>query len=303
MNRPLLKRHSDEAVADFAGYWELYCEMIGRDSEVDLPIANALPTDRRKVVVLCDIHGSFDPHVFRAAVDEGAHEYWLAGDVLNLFAFSRFKDGLVRQPESEIGEIRAGLEVLLQETGAQVKIIEGNHDRRAWTYFASRVDDRFMPLVKYDLLSLIALDLPQVEVVRTSIHATTPLGHTEETALENRYLAWCGRDAVIAHLEIARKGEGRTVDAVSQWINQWRLTAGWVEPKLIIQAHIHRACVQYPFGGHLVLVEGGYSGRIDQYTQEDPKYPVPTKGYAVFCQNQKEGEWYSDLSSVFFRLC
>lgn len=287
----------------FNEHWELYCKLIGRSPSRPNPKRKLSPLTHRRVGVLCDTHGSPDPAIIAALCSELPDIVVYNGDVLDALPFSKFPKEKARPISDEIAAVRASIEKIIEVTGAKIYLLRGNHDDRVKKYFEARIDSQFMPLVRYDLMELIALGLePSVEIVKTTLDFGS-----DEDAFEATFLLPLG-DALIGHAEASRKGELRTVDIFAEWIDRWRKPLGWTEPRLIVQAHVHRAGISYPHGGHQVRVEGGYSGdvRLLQYAMDygNISYTPPVKGYTIFEQDKSPDEdWKTNLSSVRFVLC
>ena len=291
---------------DFQKHWGLYCELIGRDPKKPLPKAQSKKkNNRRRIVVLCDMHGAPDKEIVARAADEKPDIVIEAGDIFDAFAMSKFIKMKMMPIADEIANIRATDEFLVSK-GIRVKKIRGNHDDRALRYFAQRIEPEFMPLVQWDLLELSCAGLEGAEIVRNTYDFQSAAGRKIQGALQNTYIVHEG-DALIAHAEVSRKGEARTADALYEWIERWRKPLGWLEPRLIVQAHIHRASVTYPQGGHEVRVEGGYCGEISnlQYTHDlgSAVYTPPVLGYTIFNQDFRSARWVTDLGTVKFVLC
>ena len=292
---------------DFEKHWELYCKLIGRDPRKSIPTGKKKSGKSRKVIVLCDLHGNPDKELIERVIGEKADLYVMAGDVFDAFAFSKFEKDKHIPIADELANVRATYEHIIKETGAQIVQEQGNHDARAHKYFAQRIEPEFMSLVQWNLLELAAINLPGVNTSKNLYGFTTGGGRKVDGVLENCWIAHVGEDALIAHGEVARKGEGRTVDALVEWIDRWKKPLSWIEPRLVIQAHVHRASMAWAQGGHQIRVEGGFSGEIPplQYAMNygTTVYSPPVLGYTVFRQENRAGKWSTDLSSVQFILC
>lgn len=296
---------------NFEEHWKLYCKLIGRDVKKPLPKGKNKTGKqlKQKIVVLCDVHGSPDTGVWDSAINEQADIYNLAGDVFDAFSFSSFIKDRKAPIADELARIRAGMETILtQVPHARIELIEGNHDFRARDYFIKRIDPEFCcpPFVNYNLLEIVSLGLDRAHVIKNHYKFQSPTGR-ETSELSTAHFSHIGEDAIISHAEKARKGEIRTVDSVAEWIDLWRKPLGWKEPVLIVQAHVHRAGISYPQGGHQVRVEGGFSGEVStlQYAMEarNTGYTPPVLGYTVFEMSNVGGKWYTDKASVKFVLC
>ena len=290
---------------NFNKHWKLLCKMIGRDPKQPVPSRRRKKAKRRrKVIVICDLHGRpYWPLIHRVA-EEQPNLIHYDGDLFDSHAFSPFPTDEVIPITDEIARVRAVIE-FFSERGIEQWLTEGNHDQRAFKYFANRVDAEFMPLVQYRLLELAAAKIGGARVITNRYNYQLVGGAVVEGALENTWIAHIG-DVISGHALLVRKGDGRTVEAFSQWIDQWRGPLGWGEsPAVIIQAHVHGASVSYANGGHQIRVEGGYSGEISviQYAQDRPGARPPVVGFTVFEQDFVDGNWRTDRQSVHFIPC
>jgi hypothetical protein len=301
------ERRPVRATGRFEDHWKLLAKLIGRDPKRPLPkpVKRKQAKDRRKVAVVCDMHGYPLPALVAEVLHREPDIIAFDGDVFDAFAFSHWEKDHHSPIADEIARVRAVLEQC-QVHGIEVKMNSGNHDDRAKKYFARRVDAEFMPLVQYNLLELAALNLPLVEVVTNTYSFTTATGAIHRGAFTNNWLIHLG-DALIGHAETARKGEIRSVDAFAEWVEQWREPLGWGPVRLLIQAHVHRAGISYPSGGNKVRVEGGFAGDLRglQYVMDygSTAYPPPVVGFSTFTQNLVAGSWVTDLATVRFNLC
>jgi len=315
------------ATGKFEEHWALLCDLIGRDdSRASIPGKRLVrETNRRKVIVVCDLHGHPDMALIAQIIREKPDIVVLAGDVFDAFAFSHWEKDHSSPLADELARVRAALEAFVAH-GIQVKMISGNHDDRAKKYFARNISAEFMPLVQYDLLELVACDpqgehaislsdskhvirlalLPGIEVIDNHYDFTTPMGAVHPGAIQNNWLVHLG-DALIGHAETARKGEVRSVDAFAEWVDLWRTPLGWGDSRLILQGHVHRAVKSFPHAGHQVRIEGGFAGRVSdlQYSHDygATKYPPPVISYTHFEQSLVDGQWRTDLGSVDIVLC
>jgi hypothetical protein len=293
----------------FDYHWKLLCKFIGRDPDQSVPKASNRKRSltHQKVAVICDLHGYPLVPLVERLVAEQPDIVALDGDIFDAFAFSHWEKDHDSPISDEMARVRAMLE-LMTSHNIQVLMNSGNHDDRAKKYFARRIESQFMPLVKYNLLEQVALGLPNVSVVKNVYNFTTATGRRFEGAFHNNWIIHIG-DALLGHAETARKGEIRSVDAFAEWVNAWALPLGWEPPRLVVQAHVHRAGISYPSGGRLVRVEGGFAGDLSsgnlQYTHDygATAYPPPCIGFSVFEQDQVDGKWQTDLTSVRFVLC
>lgn len=290
----------------FERYLKMFYTLIGRDPR--RPIVSharrGRPGRTRNVVILCDLHGDPQHDLIAKALRDQPDLIVLDGDVFDAFALSEFPKDEDIPVEKELAAVRAMLEGL---AGVPIQMNSGNHDDRAKKYFQRRISPALMPLVKFNLLEMVALGLPHVEVVKNTYSFSTPQGKVFDGAIRNDWITHLGEDAIVGHAETSRKGEGRSVAAFAEWVDKWRRPLGWPEPRLIVQAHVHRGAKLAPNGGHRILVEGGFSGNVRklQYTHDfgATKYDPPVFGYTRLKQCQEGGRWMTDRSSVDFVIC
>ena len=290
-------------LGEFEQYMELYNTLIGRDpSRPSIKEKHAKKTDRRKVVVVCDIHGRPDERVLVEVAKERPNTIIYDGDVFDCFAFSRHPKDHNVPIADEIASVRAMLESMHLHCDEQL-LTTGNHDERAKKYFSTRVDPQFLPLINYSLLDLASAGIPNVTVVRNVYDYSRPSGIVMSRVFHNVFVAHIG-DALIGHAEGARKHDTRSVAALADWANTWHQQLGFILPKLIIQAHVHGAGISYGHGGQQILVEGGFAGDIKslQYAHDYGQigFRPPVFGYTVFEQTRAGELWKTDLLSVRF---
>jgi hypothetical protein len=290
-------------LGEFEQYMELYNTLIGRDpNRKALKEKQVKKTDRRKVVVVCDIHGRPDERVLVEVAKERPNTIVYDGDIFDCFAFSRHPKDHNVPIADEIASVRAMLESMHPHCDEQL-LTTGNHDERAKKYFSTRVDPQFLPLINYSLLDLASAGIPNTTVVRNVYDYSRPSGVVMSQVFHNVFVAHIG-DALIGHAEVARKHDTRSVAALADWANTWHQQLGFVLPKLIIQAHVHGAGISYGHGGHQILVEGGFAGDIKslQYAHDYGQigFRPPVFGYTVFEQTRTGETWKTDLQSVKF---
>lgn len=308
------KKHNErEAIvgttANHEATWDLYCEFIGRNPKRPILSKKRKTTTRRKVAVLCDLHGIPHPElVKRLLADDAIDVVVCDGDLLDASAFSSYpklpSSGPHTTISQEIANVRALLESLAAK-GCEVHINGGNHDDRVELYFSNNVAAKFLPLCQWNVLELVSQGIPKTFISKNSHTFTSGAGSVSVDALTTNWITCLG-DAFIGHAGIARKGEARSVDGFAEWVHQWRRPLNWPEPSLIVQAHVHRAAVTYPAGSHEVRVEGGFSGdpvQLQWQMERGGSGGPPAIGYTVFEQAKKNDEWLTDRSTVRFIMC
>lgn len=292
---------------EFERHWKLYCRLIGRDHKHKLRVVKhgRKAAGQRKVAVVCDLHGH--PHrelVRRLLAEQGLDLVVYDGDLLDNNAASshpRLASRVIKPITKEIAQVRALLEVVAG-LGIAQQLNAGNHDDRLQLYFSRAVSPEFLPLCQFNVMELIAAKIPNVTISRNEYNFQTGLGTSSEQPLENDWITHLG-DAVIGHSSVARKGEGASVRGFYEWVGVWRKALQWVEPALVLQAHVHRAAVLYPEGAHVVLVEGGFGGdpNVLQWQLDRGGWgPPPAIGYTIFEQKLIDQVWRTDKSSVRF---
>lgn len=289
-------------------YWKLYCKMIGRSPERVVATVARDSKKCRRVAVVCDLHGAPYRPVVERVLSEGYDLVIPDGDLVDACAFSPFP----KQPGGSVGileeiaNVRAFIEACVTG-GARVIVNEGNHERRVWAAFQKHLPEEYLPLVNWEIMRILTERIPNVTVAHNTYNFTSGAGTTTRKAFRSDWLIHLG-DAFIGHADIAKRENGRSADAFADYIQKWRRAMNWKEPRLIIQAHVHKANIDYAEGGHRVFVEGGVAGspHMFQYMLDKGggRGVPPPLGYVEFVQeNSKRAGWTTDLQSVRFVMC
>ena len=155
-----------------------------------------LPKDRRKVLMLSDIHIPYqsDEALFTAiefGIDKEVDTIWLNGDTIDMYQLSRFnKDPRNRDFKYELDATRTllkGLRDIFPKALIIMKI--GNHENRWENY-----------------LRLKAPELLDMEEFRLSI--LLKFNELNITLLEDKQLAYCGQLPVMHYHELPLKSGG-----------------------------------------------------------------------------------------------
>lgn len=293
-------------VSSFDKHWRLYSKFIGRAPR-DLSIPKRDPRNHRRIAVICDLHGAPYQPMVKKVLTEDYDILALDGDLVDAFAFSPFPKmpGRVISINDEIANVRAFIEAAV-ENGAKVIVNEGNHERRVWLAYKKHLPEEYLPLVNYNILELLTAKIPNTSIAHNVYDFTSGAGTVTKQAFSTDWLIQLG-DAMLGHVDIAKKDAGRSADAFANYVQKWRRAMGWDEPRLLIQAHVHKANIDYAEGGHRVFVEGGVAGcpNMFQYMMDKGggRGVPPPLGYVEFAQDRKRAGWVTDLQSVRFVMC
>jgi len=291
-----------EEYFDFA--WKEYQDLIGMSRSHKPPKAIKSKVGlRRRLAVISDTHGRPFSKGISKMLSEKPDLVIAADDIHDLMAVSKFPKDIDIPIEEDVANVRAMVETIAGQ--CHIKLCRGNHDDRLSKYMMSRIDARYMKLVNTDMLGWAVMNVPNAEVVNNLHGFTTSQGSVFPDVLQTSFLIFEG-DAVFGHAEMARKGELNTVRGVYEWYENWRRAMDWPEAAFFGQAHVHRAGLAYPSGGHRIIAELGamLTPGVLQYAMAgNPAYTPPTIGYTILEQHKERGNWKTDLNSCQFVLC
>jgi predicted phosphodiesterase len=258
---------------------------------------------RRRLAVFSDAHGRPYMQGIARMLSDKPDLVIGAGDIHDLLAVSKFPKDVDIPIEEDVANVRAMVELIASQ--CELELCKGNHDDRLSRYFMDRIEARYMKLVDTDMLGWAVKNVPNAKIVNNLHGFTTSQGTVFPDVLSTSFLIFEG-DAVFGHAEMARKGELNTVRGVYEWYDNWRRVLGWPEAAFFGQAHVHRAGLAYPSGGHRVLAELGaiLEPSTLQYAMSgNASYSPPTIGYTILEQYKENGAWKTDLNSCHFTLC
>jgi predicted phosphodiesterase len=275
---------------------------------------SGLEPARRKVVALGDVHGRPNAELVDVIIAEQPDIIVVGGDVLDAAMLSKHgrqinEKRTVLRDEFEAG--RSFLTRLSQETHADIKVIRGNHDDRAyrvmsdllqndWAYQIISETLKIDIIAKLgDLLAAVTHDIPRVELVSTALETHWPDGSKHAIA-ESPYLYVVG-DAIVSHMNFCGKRAGAAVQKFYNWFQDWKIPLRLEHLRVFIQFHGHKAAVLPVEGARVTLVEPGMVA--------DPgaeSYKLGYQGYwspgvvsaCVFEQEYVAQRWQTNLSSV-----
>lgn len=242
--------------------------------------SNKRPIADRKVI-FSDLHIPFaNAETLKQILNDPAEEAWLVGDLLDMFAVSRYRKTadyiLVRE---ELSQGRAFLE-LLAKNFRRVKVLKcSNHPDRA-----KRVAQELMPQIlplMINPMELLVTGLDNVELVQTQVLNTAPsVKHAQDVEL-----GWIAQegDVILSHLENFC-GQGG-VNQVDEWIKKWNHILKLKPYSVVCHAHTHRLGMQRtPSGG--ALIDTGCACKPMEYMFDGHgKYTPPTCGYVAIYQH------------------
>ena len=276
---------------DFDVAAQRFRDLIGQRKAV--PTAPALDSGGDKIsAVFADPHCPHQDDRFIAwaiadAVRRGATRAIVPGDLMDLFAFSRFAKYEHQPLERELAATKLFVQ-MLAENFAEVVIIPGNHDERARKFFARVVPPEFFFLVRWNLLELIAADLPNVKLPRFRVDEQ-----------EIPWL-WVDGDLVLGHPETSSRVLFKPVDTFASWLNEWKSILGLGQMRVVGQGHTHFAGGPAIRHDGIAVFELGCVARLLDYVF-DPKlrFHPQTNCYALFVQ--RDGRTDLNNSRLFFR--
>jgi hypothetical protein len=249
----------------------------------------------RKVLAIGDLHGKPGLWVLPFVQDYKPHIIVIGGDIFDQALFSvhaATPDEKREELLTEIRTVRAWLELILLNTGAEVKIMRGNHDDR----FMHRVLELLPYQVRFlvnDPLEVLIKDLPRVELVCTELTAHRPT--TIEDLGSSRYLYPIG-DALISHANFL------STEKLSGWYDHWHQTLGLEEMALLVQFHTHQWNHRIVKGGWQHWVEPGMAGEssIEGYkvAGHQAKWKPGTLGCLTFEQDLRFDKWITQLDTI-----
>lgn len=200
----------------------------------------------------------------------GATRALVPGDLLDLFAFSRFAKYEHEPVEKEMAAAKLFLQTLSAEFEA-VDVIQGNHDERARKYFASLLPPEFMFLAKWNLAELCGADLPNVSFPRMKIDGR-----------ELPFL-WMRGDLVLGHPETSSKIPMRAVDNFASWFGTWERIIGVRDIRVMGQGHTHQAGGPVARADGVFIFELGCLCRLPDYAFDSKlRFRPQTNACAVF---------------------
>jgi transcriptional regulator with XRE-family HTH domain len=220
---------------------------------------------RKKNLVCNDIHAPFHD---KAAVGKmirdnpDADEVWIAGDVMDLFSFSRYEK--YSQPFSAVQEFQEGRAFirLLAERYPKVRVMSGNHDDRFAKWL---VRDKSIPV---PILEFFKLSDPDFMSPLAKVCA----GFDNVEMMEPKELDYAKfpfihqqGDCILSHAEKFSKIPNRAVGDVIHWLQSYCLPQGIVAPfKVVIQAHTHQAgCTWNDYD--VLGIEAGCLAKVPDY--------------------------------------
>jgi len=277
---------------------------LGASSDIQARPAQPF-ADVRKVMVIADLHGHPSADILGAAIAEQPDLIVLAGDLLDsqeVSAHPAMPAELNKRTKlrTEIANVRAWIEMLLEGTTARISCIRGNHDD-----WAARKAAELLPIELLDFwqdpFDVLFEGFPadRVERACTRWEYHMPDSTSKELG-ESQYMLVLG-DCIISHMNHCGSKAGDAVNKLSLWVDKWRDTLGLRAPALLVQAHVHRVCLIEHDSGNKVLVEPGaaFEPRVERYkTNYQPKWSPASIGCLVFEQRQIAGVWYTDRSTI-----
>jgi predicted phosphodiesterase len=270
-----------------------------------IPGLTAAPVDRRKVIVLADLHGSPSPDILKAIIDEQPDEIVIAGDLLDSAqssAWGKEIGGSDRQLtiRQEMTNVRAFIEMLLIETRATVHVMRGNHDQWSMRTASQLLPPHLLEFFRdpFDVL-LEGLPVERVHRVRTVWEFHHP-DKTRSDLGESEFMFVMG-DVLISHCNFVGANTGDAVKKLGLWADKWRGTLELQGISVFIQAHVHNVCLIEADGGNRVLIEPGAACEPRQEAYKvsyQAKWKAMSLGCVTFDQVKSEGKWQTDFSSI-----
>ncbi len=291
----MLNPGGKEPLGSFDEAWTLWMRCIGMGSDrySGAPNAKRGPYERKKILVIPDLHVPFhEPWMLAEMLihEADADKAICIGDVGDAYALSRF----TKYHPLPYAEEWAAVNVVMQalsETFPEVEIVLGNHDMRLERQLRDRVSEDMVDAIKFMTggvmcpISAMARAYPNVSIARH----TTPDGHVIEWFTE------CG-DVWLGHPEKYSRVPGSAIRGVEEWISDNEQSLGMAKYALIIMGHTH-AYSMLPWRAHQLLVECGCLCKQQGYMTAPRIGGRPQRrGYLTF--EQTNG--VTDLNSVHF---
>jgi predicted phosphodiesterase len=289
------------------------CQSIRRGTKPFNQTIAQVPNSERSIIVLADLHGDIKQELRDAVIARKPTIVVIAGDVLDMLAYSKFPKRYHEPPSYELQRIISLLE-LLASLGIYVIIILGNHDHRYWSYHAEHLDPFAMDDVRMHPLHIAAMGMPSVEVVCDVYDYETPTGLLYEGQVAVDFFTYIG-DLLVAHPTKSRKHPGGTARVFAEDFNGWltglraNTLTGWRTnvrepglPRVIAVGHRHTFNLG-PSNMRQTLVELGFAGQLSTHAYawnrgHAPGYGIEP-GYLYLEQVKDEsGRWVTIIPSV-----
>lgn len=242
----------------------------------------------KKNAVINDLHVPF--HHERALAqflkeNTDAEECWIAGDLFDLWSFSRYPKA--RQDFTPVEEFQQGRAVLreLASRFRRVRVMSGNHDDRWLKYLvAHNVPPDVLEFMRVvwpfadSPLAKLCSDFENVEMMKPA----------EVDFAKYPYIYQIG-DCVLSHAEKFSKLDMKATAEVAAWLKSYAEPMGIVKaPRLLVQAHTHNAGkAWFGYEPRIVGIEAGCMAKTPDYAG-DAKLrganKAPVIGYTVVYQ-------------------
>jgi hypothetical protein len=253
------------------------------------------PTQRRKVIILGDVHANPHPGLTQMIIDEEPDIIVVAGDLFDMAALnSHGKDAQRATFKAELDVCRVFLKTLKEKTPARpIILMMGNHEKRLDAALAEFLPEDVLEAVSevVNPLILAAKGIDGIEI------ADQPLPtHNANTG----YWILVG-DAVVSHMNFCGKRPGFAAQKLVEWYREWRRLLKLPDATVYVQLHGHKASLNWIEGGSAVAVEPGMAGDypIEKYKLGYKAVWHPgTIGACVIEQELVGRNWVSDVRSV-----
>lgn len=254
------------------------------------------PLGNKVTSVFCsDLHIPYaDKETVGRVLSEDADELVILGDILDMYSAAKYRptiDHIAVREELAMGR------VFLEEASRRFKrvwVIKGNHDNRPVRRLQETLP-QLVPLMIHPI-DLLCQGMANVQVLSTFVPDTAPaMRPTEDYELE--FMATLD-DVLLGHFDNFM-GKEAAVQA-AEWIDQWSHVLKLpVQPRLVLQAHVHRLTSQFTPKGQLLITTGCLSRPMPYQFDGHGKYTPPTLGYVKAVRYNGR----TDLNSVQLVYC
>lgn len=267
------------------------------------------PSSRRTVAGVGDLHGEFDPGILAEMIRTQADVYVIGGDlgdqqyasVHPTMTKAEKRQQARRDMRQECASVRAGIELLLDETRGEIRCLRGNHDAWTWRKVQQVLPDWLAEQVN-DPFELMLLGLgPRVQTVGFHVVERLPDGSQYDGDHRNEFMYVLG-DVMFSHLN---KTNSITESGVSKlyrmWFVEWDKRLKLDHVRVIVHFHVHARNYHTRRGGYMHLIEPGMGGTLASETYKhgyQPKWKPGIQGFVRFVQYRDGDDWVTDLSSI-----
>lgn len=274
------------------------------------PFYFSAPRTVRQVAAVGDFHSRPDPAVLAALVRSDPDVLVIGGDMFDNQYASRHPSETRREHrqkvayglQDEMAANRAALELLLEETRADIRVMRGNHDQWPLKTVVGTALEWLVEVYRDPLETVVDALGERVQLVGFEVRYRLPSGHTVETGHDNEFM-YVLDDVLFSHLNFTTSQTETGVSKLYRhWFSKWRLTLGLADVRVFVHFHVHSRNLQNVDGGHITLIEPGMGGTpaAEGYKHSyQQKWRPSVQGMVRFMQYQQAGGgWRTDSNSI-----